>query len=236
MAKRYGGGSDVSANPEGLATGLPRDLIRLQSVKTIEVFADIWCPFAHVGIRCVIERRVQLKREDAVLHVRAWPLELVNEAPLDANATAHHVEGLRRQVAPDLFHGFDSKHFPKTTLPTLAWVNAAYKTDMKRGEALSLALRNALFENGVDISDPVSLSALARAEGIESFDATDEQAVLADWHEGKERGVKGSPHFFCGDADAFCPSLDIFKDGTGHLDVKRNLEVLDAFLESCFDW
>jgi 2-hydroxychromene-2-carboxylate isomerase len=105
---------------------------------------------------------------------------------------------------------------------------------MKRGEAVSLALRNALFEDGVDISDPDGLADAVRAEGIESFDATDEQAVLADWHEGKERGVKGSPHFFCGDADAFCPSLDIFKDGMGHLEVKRNMGVLDAFLESCF--
>jgi hypothetical protein len=50
----------------------------------------------------------------------------------------------------------------------------------------------------------------------------------------KKKGVKGSPHFFCGDADAFCPSLNIRKDGTGHLEVERNMEVLDAFLERCF--
>jgi predicted DsbA family dithiol-disulfide isomerase len=203
-------------------------------VKVIEVFADIWCPFAHVGLRCVVERRAQLKQEDAVLHVRSWPLELVNGAPLDPKTTADHVQELRTQVAPDLFQRFDPTHFPTTTLPALAWVHAAYEMDMKRGEAVSLALRNALFENGVDISDPDALSDIVRAEGVDSFDVTDEQAVLADWHEGKERGVKGSPHFFCGDADAYCPSLDIFKDGTGHLEVKRNIEVLDAFLESCF--
>ena len=203
-------------------------------MKIIEVFADIWCPFAHVGIRCVIERRAQLKCEDAVLYVRAWPLELVNETPLDPKTTTDHVRDLRTQVAPDLFQGFDPNHFPSTTRPALAWVHAAYEKDMKRGEAVSLALRNALFESGVDISDPVALSDIVRAEGIESFDATDEQAVLDDWHEGKERGVKGSPHFFCGDADVFCPSLDIFKDGAGHLEVKRNMEVLDAFLEGCF--
>jgi len=204
-------------------------------VTIIEVFADIWCPFAHVGIRCVVERRVQLKREDAVLYVRSWPLELVNEAPLDPKVTSRHVQELRTQVAPDLFQGFDPNHFPSTTLPALAWVHAAYKKDMKRGEAVSLALRNALFEDGVDISDPAALSDIARAESIDSFDATDEQAVLADWHEGKERGVKGSPHFFCGAADAFCPSLDILKDATGHFEVERNMEVLDVFLESCFN-
>jgi predicted DsbA family dithiol-disulfide isomerase len=206
----------------------------LDGVTIIEVFADIWCPFAHVGIRCIIERRAQMKRDDVVLHVRAWPLELVNEAPLDPNTTAHHVQELRTQVAPDLFQRFDPNHFPTTTLPALAWAYAAYEKDMKRGEAVSLALRNALFENGVDISAPDALSDIVHAEGVESFDAADEQAVLADWHEGKERGVKGSPHFFCGDADAFCPSLDIFKDGSGHLEVRRNMEALDAFLESCF--
>ncbi len=200
----------------------------------IEVFADIWCPFAHVGLRCVVERRAQLKREDTVLHVRAWPLELVNEAPLDSETTARHVHELRTQVAPDLFQQFDPTHFPTTTLPALAWVHAAYERDMKRGEAVSLALRHALFEDGIDISDRVALSDIVRSERVESFDATDEQAVRADWLEGKERGVKGSPHFFCGDSDAFCPSLDIFKDGTGRLEVRRNMEVLDAFLENCF--
>ena len=204
-------------------------------MKIIEVFADIWCPFAHVGIRCVVERKEQLKQEDALLYIRAWPLELVNEAPLDSETTAHHVQELREQVAPDLFQHFDPDHFPTTTLPALACVHSAYEKDMKTGEAVSLALRRALFEDGLDISDPGVLANIVLAEGVELFDAADERAVLAEWHEGKERGVKGSPHFFCGDADAFCPSLDIFKDGMEHLKVKRNMEVLDAFLETCFE-
>lgn len=181
-----------------------------------------------------MDRRLQLRREDAVLYVRAWPLELVNGAPLDPKTTAHHVQELRTQVAPNLFQGFDPRHFPTTTLPALAYVHAAYGKDMKTGEAVSLALRDALFEDGLDISHPDVLSQILRPEGVESFELTDEQAVLADWQEGKERGVKGSPHFFCGNADAFCPSLDIFKDGTGRLEVNRNMEVLNAFLESCF--
>ena len=168
-------------------------------MKIIEVFADIWCPFAHVGIRCVIDRRIQLLgRDDALLHVRAWPLELVNGAPLDPITTACHVEELR-QVAPDLFQGFDQGHFPTSTLPALAWVSAAYERDVRHGEAVSLALRNALFEGGVDISDPDALLSIARSVGIESFDVSNHEAVMADWAEGRSRGVKGSPHFFCGD-------------------------------------
>jgi predicted DsbA family dithiol-disulfide isomerase len=105
---------------------------------------------------------------------------------------------------------------------------------MKTGEAVSLALRHALFEEGLDISRLEVLSNIATSLGVDSFDAADEQAVLADWHEGAERGVRGSPHFFCGDSDAFCPSLEISKDGS-HLKVSANLDVLDAFLANCFE-
>ncbi len=207
----------------------------LRGVNVIEVYADVWCPFAHVGLRCVVERRAQLKRDDVNLYIRAWPLDLVNGAPLDPETTAHHVRDLQSQVAPDLFCRFDPRHFPKTTLPALACAHAAYTKDMKTGEAVSLALRHALFEEGLDISCLEVLSDIAKFAGVESFDAADERAVLADWHEGAARGVKGSPHFYCGDSDAFCPSLEISKDGTGHLKVNANLDVLDAFLTNCFE-
>jgi protein-disulfide isomerase-like protein with CxxC motif len=106
---------------------------------------------------------------------------------------------------------------------------------MKTGEAVSLALRHALFEEGLDISRLEVLSGLVESLGIDSFHAADEQAVLADWHEGAGRGVRGSPHLFAETPMLFCPSLEISKDGTGHLKVNANLDVLDAFLTNCFD-
>ena len=208
---------------------------KLRGVNVIEVYADVWCPFAYVGLLCVVERRAQLEREDVFLNIRAWPLELVNGAPLDPETTAHHVRDLRSQVAPDLFRRFEPRHFPKTTLPALACAHAAYSKDMKTGEDVSLALRHALFEEGLDISRLEVVSDIADSLGVDSFDAADERAVLADWHEGAERGVKGSPHFYCGDSDAFCPSLEMSKDGTGHLKVSANLDVLDVFLTNCFE-
>ena len=204
-------------------------------MKTIEVYADVWCPFAHVGLRCVVERRTQLGRQDVALDIRAWPLELVNGTPLDPETTADHVRDLRAQVAPDLFSNFDPEHFPSTCLPALACVHAAYRKDLRTGEAVSFALRDALFEKGLDISRQDVLSEVARANGVGPSDAADEKSVLTDWHEGVKRDVKGSPHFFCGDHDAFCPSLDILKVGKRHLDVKINLDDLDAFLSECFD-
>ena len=49
----------------------------------IEVFADVACPFTHIGLRRLVEQRAALGRDDVTLLVRAWPLELVNGKPLD---------------------------------------------------------------------------------------------------------------------------------------------------------
>ena len=200
----------------------------------VEVYADIWCPFTHVGLRSVVGRRDQLRRDDVIVRALSWPLELVNGKPLDPIVTAHHVSDLRTQVAPDLFAGFDPEHFPRTTLPALAVAAAAYRQDGRLGEAVSLALREALFEKGRNISDPVVLTDVASAHGITSVEAEDDEAVLREWHEGEARGVKGSPHFFCEDINVFCPSLDISTDEDGHLLLRRNVELLNAFLADCF--
>jgi predicted DsbA family dithiol-disulfide isomerase len=200
----------------------------------IEVYADVCCPFAHVGLRSVVRRRHQFGRDDVVMRVRAWPLELVNGAPLDPITTAEHVGDLRTQVATDLFDHFDPVHFPRTSLPALAVAAAAYRRDDRTGEAVSLALRDALFEEGRDISRLDVLASVASAHGIDGLSAEADEAVRAEWHQGESRAVQGSPHFFCGDLDAFCPSLNISKDDDGELHVARNMDALDAFLAECF--
>ena len=199
----------------------------------IEVFADTLCPFAHVGLRAVVRRRDRLGRHDVEVRVRAWPLELVNGAPLEAGATAEHAEALRAQVAPDLFAGLDPAHFPTTSLPSLALAAAAYRSGPEVGEAVSLALRRALFEDGRDISRPDVLAELGHAHGVGPPGSEDEEAVRRDWHLGERRGVRGSPHFFCAGAQAFCPSLDITRTDEGTLHVRRDTGALDAFLERC---
>jgi predicted DsbA family dithiol-disulfide isomerase len=203
-------------------------------VTVIEVYADIWCPFAHVGIRSVVRRRNQLGRDDVVLRVRAWPLELVNGEPLDPTITAEHVDDLRTQVASDLFAHFDPDHFPRTSLRALAVAAVAYRRDDGIGEAVSLALRDALFEEGCDISRADVLASVANAHGVGDSGPEDDRAVLAEWREGESRGVIGSPHFFCRELEVFCPSLDISKDEAGQLHVRRDTGALDAFLTECF--
>lgn len=206
----------------------------------IEVYADIWCPFAHVGLRTAAERLVELAggppagaRSEAVLRVRAWPLELVNGAPQDPAATARHVEELRDRVAPGLFRSFDPGRFPSTTLPALALAARAYRTSPATGLAVSLALRRALFEEGADIGDPDVLTTLGRAHGVRPTDGDDDSAVLEDWHRGEGLGVRGSPHFFCGSRDVFCPLLRMGEDPDGQLTIELQFERLEHFLRAC---
>ena len=104
----------------------------------VEVFADVCCPFTHVGLCRLVQRRRELG-SDIVLRVRAWPLELVNGAPLDAGLIAEEVEELRQQVAPDLFARFEVTRFPPTSLPALGLAAAAYRRDACVGRASQLA-------------------------------------------------------------------------------------------------
>ncbi len=201
--------------------------------KEIEVFADIWCPFAHVGLRCARDQRDATGRDDAVIRVRPWPLELVNSAPMDPAKTASHIEHLRHQINDNLFVGFDAANFPTSTLEALALIEHAYATDARTGEAATFAVRDELFEKGLDISDPAVLASIAAELDIGPTDDADRAAVTDSWHAGQARGVKGSPHFFSGDAEMFCPTLDISRSDAGDVSIALNMERLNSFLALC---
>lgn len=199
----------------------------------IEVFADVRCPFTHVGLRRLVERRVALGREDVRLRVRAWPLELVNDAPLEADLIAEEVDEIREQVAADLFAGFDVKAFPTSSLPSLALAAKAYTASIEAGERVSLALRDALFEQGRDVGADDVLGEIADAGGVGMPGEADHRRVLEDWAEGRERGVIGSPHFIVAETGFFCPALDIERV-EGHLQIRTDRDAFDAFVEECF--
>ncbi|MEN9504449.1 MAG: hypothetical protein RI958_375 [Actinomycetota bacterium] len=198
----------------------------------IEVYADIWCPFAHVGLRRLVTHRDRVG-SPVRLRVRPWPLELVNGVPMDGDAVEHKVADLRAQVSPDLFTGFTASTFPTTTLPALALVEAAYDEGIERGEAMSLAVRDSLFEHGHDIGDPMVLTGLAERLGTPLAGPRHTDAVIAAWHEGRDRGVIGSPHFFTPSGGFFCPVLDIARDGE-HLRIRFDSAAFDTFVAACF--
>lgn len=200
----------------------------------IEVFADVVCPFTHVGLRRIVAERSRRDRDAERIVARAWPLELVNDATVSPELISEEVEELRRQVAPDLFTGFDATAFPATALPALGLAARAYQVDARIGEEISLALRSSLFEEGRDIADPAVLRDIAGRSGLPAeLAAGDEDAVRAEWDEGRRRGVVGSPHFFAGGRDFFCPSLDIRRVDE-HLRVQFDESGLQDFVQACF--
>jgi len=200
---------------------------------SIEVFADIVCPFTHVGLRWFAHRRTELGHHGTALWVRSWPLEIINGAPLDPEVTAEKIRVLRAQVAPALFAGFRPDSFPATSLPALALAAAAYESDLALGERVSLELRDLLFEEGEDIAAPDVLASVAGQHDL-TVGPRHHQVVLDDLAEGEGRGVVGSPSFFTASGCFFCPALDISHDAEGHLLVTPDQAGFGRFVEACF--
>jgi predicted DsbA family dithiol-disulfide isomerase len=200
----------------------------------VEVFADVACPFTHVGLRLFWAVRQQRGLREPVLRLRAWPLELVNGAALDGPSLVPKIAALRATVAPDLFGGFDPSRFPSTTLPALAAEAAAYRHGSDVGERFSLAVRSALFDEGVDVSDHDALRVLREAHGVAAPTRADHAAVRDDYADGQSRGVLGSPHFFTANNSFFCPSLEIRHDD-GHYAVSFDSDGFQRFIDAAFD-
>lgn len=199
--------------------------------EVIEVYADISCPFTHVGLRRLVAARAA-RRSDTRIRVRAWPLEWVNGRQLAPDLVAAEIAALRSEVAPELFAGFDPTRWPRSTIPALGLAAAAYRAGTDVGERLSLRLRDTLFEEGRDLSDETELHAIGLELGVEALTGpAAEAAVRADWERGRARSVRGSPHFFVGTRGWFCPSLRIRHEGT-EFDISIDREALDAFYAS----
>lgn len=205
-------------------------------MRTVEVFADVLCPFTHVGLHTLIDRREERGLGEPRMRIRAWPLELVNGAPLDPHHVAAEVAALRDSVRPDLFAGFSADSFPSTSMHAFALAAAADRTgDPTLVEQVGMALRDAVFEHGLDLGEPDLVAPIAARFGLQPLDPeATATAVRADWDEGKARGVIGSPHFFTSDGGSwFCPGLDISRDDLGNFVVgwKHGTE---TFVDSVF--
>ena len=127
----------------------------------------------------------------------------------------------------DDFSGLRVDRWPATIIPALALAAGAYARDPDTGLAISLSLRAALFEHGQDVGDPGVLAAIASDHGLTG--AADIGAVRADYDEGLRRGVSGSPHFWVGDHEFFCPALDLGHDADGQLTARLDTEGLAEF-------
>ncbi len=154
----------------------------------IEVFADISCPFTHVG----------LKKVTALF---------------------------------DELDGFRPDHWPDTTIPALNLAADAYARDPATGLAVSLDLRATLFEKGNNVADPEVLAEVAHRRGLPAPATDASETVRADYDDGKARGVRGSPDFWVGDDEFFCPSLSIGHDDDGALTAEFDPDGLREFID-----
>ena len=196
--------------------------------KTVEVYADITCPFTHVGLKQIVRHLGETENPVDVI-VRAWPLEWVNGSPLAVDAVKVNAAALTEQLGVDDFSGLRADHWPSSTIPALNLVASAYERDPVVGLAVSLELRAALFEHGIDVGDPDVLAFIAANHHLPPPPTEGGADVHRDYEVGKSRGVLGSPHFFIGDDGFFCPSLDIGHDTDGKLTAQFDSEGLDEF-------
>lgn len=199
---------------------------------SVEVFAEIACPFTYVGLRRIVRRRDTSGLNHPVLRVRAWPLERVNGEPMDPAVVAQHVDELREQAEPELFRGFDPASVPATSMPAFAVTAVAAATSDALAERVALALRNALFEEGRDVSDPAVLAAIRADYGLGEPDAAAVASIDRDYDEGRRRGVRGSPEYFLDGRGYFCPVLRL-EEVEGRLDIEGP-DSFDDFIEACF--
>lgn len=183
----------------------------------------------------MIDRRAERGLDEPNLRIRAWPLELINGKPLDPDHIDAEITALRGSVRPDLFKGFSVETFPKTSMAAFALAAAAARTgDAVLSESVGMALRDAVFEQGLDIGRPEVVAVIAAGFGLAPFDAdATEAAVRVDWDEGRGRGVVGSPHFFTGEASWFCPGLAISRDDVGNFIVAWK-QGSENFVDSIF--
>jgi 2-hydroxychromene-2-carboxylate isomerase len=87
-----------------------------------------------------------------------------------------------------------------------------------------------LFEEGKNIGDLVLLASIATQFGLAPPSTEVDPRVQADYDEGKRRGVRGSPDFWLGDEEFFCPALRLGHDDDG-LTAEFDTEGFATFME-----
>lgn len=86
-------------------------------------------------------------------------------------------------MRPGLFAGFSVESFPKTSMAAFALTAAADRTgDPVLIEQVGIAVRNAAFEDGLDVGEAAVVDKIADRSGLAPLDEeAASAAVRADW-------------------------------------------------------
>ena len=131
------------------------------------------------------------------------------------------------QLEPDHFAPPRRSTWPSTLLPAMEALKVAGELGgPEAADRFDEAARRAFFLERRDLSIRPTLFDLAAEAGLERAafeDAYDgggqRRSVVADWQEGRRRGVEGSPHAFLADGTG------VFNPGIGKVDWVRGIPV-----------
>lgn len=135
----------------------------------IVVYSDIWCSFAHITIR-----RMHAARERLGLYGKVWfdhrafPLELLNDAPSPRTGTDSEVARMAVLEPSAGWQLWQAKDwlYPSTTLPALEAVQAAKAQSLRAAEQLDLALRRAFWAESKCVSNRKVILDAAASTGV----------------------------------------------------------------------
>jgi predicted DsbA family dithiol-disulfide isomerase len=190
----------------------------------LTVFSDLHCPWAYMfSIRL---RRALDGAGRPPVAWRCWPLELVNECGTPWATLSQEIPVLT-QLEPDHFAPPKRDTWPSTLLPAMEALKVAGELGgATAADRFDEAARRAFFLDNRDLSIRPTLADLATEAGLDRaafLDAFDggghRRAVVADWREGRRRGVEGSPHVFLPDGSG------VFNPGVGKIDWVRGIPV-----------
>ena len=190
----------------------------------LTVFSDLHCRWAYVfSIRL---RRARTAVGEPPVAWRCWPLELVNRRGTPWDTLSQEIPVLA-QLEPDHFAPPRRDTWPSTLLPAMEALKVAGELGgPEAADRFDEAARRAFFLDRRDLSirptlaDVATEAGLDRARFLDAFDGGGHRrAVVADWQEGRRRGVEGSPQAFLPDGTA------VFNPGVGTVDWVRGIPV-----------
>ncbi len=193
---------------------------------TIQVWSDLLCPFAHVGLLRLRRARSRLGLDGAVrLEHRTFPLELFN-GPHPRRGTDTEAVGLGQIEPAAEFRVWTAADdlYPHTVLLAAEAVHASTAQSLQAGEDLDLALRRAFWTHSRSISHRQVILDVAGELPAGTVDVTTLAAaldsgrhradVMADFAIAGTDAVAGSPTFRLADGTAVTnPGIAVHWDG-----------------------
>lgn len=190
----------------------------------VEVWSDLLCPFAYVGLLRLRRARTRLGLDEEVrLEHHTFPLELF-DGPHPRRGTDSEAVGLG-QIEPEAqfrVWGAADDLYPHTVLLAAEAVHAASAQSLVAGEELDLALRRAFWTHSRSISHRAVI--LEVAAEVPAVDATElaaaldrgefRAAVMADFAVARTDAIAGSPTFrFPEGTTVTNPGIEVHWDG-----------------------